>query len=75
MGRARAPRPPRVRASGTWWRVLVLFLACQGAIVVSAVLVAVEKPSVGWAVAAVALTDVFIVVVTSMMLGMVGRTR
>lgn len=68
--------PPRHRTGGgRLWRLLVLILASQAALVASAVLVAVERPSVAWSVAAVALTDVFMVVCFAMMLGMVGRSR
>lgn len=71
-----APRVRRPkRSGGRLWRIAVLILACQGALVTSAVLVAVERPSVAWAVAAVGLTDVFMVVAFTMMLGMLGRAR
>lgn len=68
------PRPPRT-GGGRLWRLLALILAGQASLVTSAVLVAVERPSLAWAVAAVALTDVFMVATFSMVLGMVGRTR
>lgn len=72
--RRSAPRVHRT-GGGRLWRLLALVLASQAALVSSAVLVAVERPSVAWSVAAVGLTDVFMVVCFSMMLGMVGRSR
>lgn len=60
---------------GRLWRLLALILASQAALVASAVLVAVERPSLAWAVSAVASTDAFMVVCFAMVLGMVGRGR
>jgi hypothetical protein len=56
-------------------RLLALILATQASLVSSALLVAVERPSVGMAMAAVVLTNVFMVVAFSIMLGIGGRTR
>lgn len=68
--------PQRVRTGGgRLWRLLALILASQAALVASAVLVAVERPSLAWAVSAVASTDAFMVVCFAMVLGMVGRSR
>lgn len=55
------------------WRVVTLILAVQATLVASAVLVAVERPSVGVSLAAVALTDAFMVVAFAMVLGLLGR--
>lgn len=72
----RRPRAPRPRTGGgRLWRLLVLILAGQASLVTSAVLVAVERPSLAWAVSAVAITDAFMVVCFSMVLGVLGRNR
>lgn len=69
----RQPRTPRVRTRGSLWRVVALILTVQAALVSSAVLVAVERPSVGISLAAVVLTDAFMVVAFAMVLGLLGR--
>lgn len=66
------PRRPR-RSGGRLWRVVALILAVQAALVTSAVLTAVERPSAAVAVVAVILTDAFMVVAFTIMLGMMGR--
>lgn len=71
----RRPRAPRVRAAGRPGRLLALILATQAALVSSAVLVAAGEPSVAVSAVAVVLTDVFMVAVFAIMLGMAGRGR
>lgn len=56
--RARSQRP-----ASPFWKVAVLILATQAALVVSAVLAALGRPSAVAAVLAVVLTDIFITVV------------
>lgn len=72
----RAPRqrrpPSQARRPA---RLLVLILATQASLVSSAVLVAIGRPSAAVAVTALVLANVFMVVVFSIMLGMVGRVR
>lgn len=60
----RTVRPPRPQRAGTaLWKVVALILAVQAALVSSALLVAVERPSVTVSVVALVLTNVFITVV------------
>lgn len=60
-GPRRRPKPQRT--SVPLWQVVALVLAVQAALVTSAVLVAVERPSVAVSVAAVVLVNIFITVV------------
>lgn len=71
--RTRRSTRARETSRSPLWRVVALILAVQAALVSSAVLVAVERPSVGISLAAVVLTDAFMVVAFAMVLGLLGR--